>query len=221
MARILVLCLLLPIAVLVAQGQTPGTVQASGSATINVNPDQAQLTVGVVTQGATAQEAGSQNASQTTAMLSALTSVLGNNGKVQTIGYSVSPQYNNKQPAQITGYMASNTVQVTLYDLSRIGRLIDAANGAGANHVSSLNFGLQNPEPTMEQALSQAAAQARARAAAIASGLGSKTGAVVSAQQGGSVIPVIGLAGAASPTPIETGTVAVSATVTVTLALTQ
>lgn len=221
MARILLVSLLLPVAAVVAQAQTPGTVQASGSATINVNPDQAHLTVGVVTQASTAQDAASQNATQTTAMLAALTSVLGNRGMVQTIAYSVSPRYNNAQPAAIIGYTASNTVQATVYDLSLIGKLIDAANGAGANNVGGLNFGLQDSEPTMQQALSQAAAQARARAAAIASGLGSKTGAVVAAQQGGSVIPVPGLAGTSTPTPIQTGMVAVSATVTVTMALTQ
>jgi len=70
--------------------------------------------------------------------------------------------------------------------------------------------------------LGQAAKQARAHADAIAAGLGAKTGAVVSAQEGGSVSPVViaGTAGAA-PTPIQTGQVSVSASVTITVQLAQ
>src|ERR671930_199953 len=80
---------------LLAQAQGPGTVQATGTATISVAPDQAQFTAGVITQGASAQDAAQQNATQTAAMLNALKSVLGTSGTVQTVGYSVSPRYNN------------------------------------------------------------------------------------------------------------------------------
>jgi uncharacterized protein YggE len=52
--------------------------------------------------------------------------------------------------------------------------------------------------------------------------LGAKTGAVVSAQEGGSVSPVL-IAGAAAavPTPIQTGQVSVTASVTITVQLAQ
>jgi len=124
-----------------AQTQS-GTVQANGTATISVVPDQAQFTAGVITQASTAQDAAQQNATQTAAMLTALKSVLGNNGTVQTVGYSVSPRYNNSQPPTVTGYTASNTVQVTTINLNLVGPLIDAANGAGANNISGISFSL-------------------------------------------------------------------------------
>src|ERR1044072_2135579 len=99
------LCSLLILIAMVLQAQTQGagTVQASGTATISVAPDQAQLTAGVITQAATAQDAAQQNATQTAAMLAAIKSVLGSNGTVQTVGYSVSPRYNNSQPPTVTG----------------------------------------------------------------------------------------------------------------------
>ena len=73
-----------------------------------------------------------------------------------------------------------------------------------------------------QQALGLAAKQARAHADAIAAGLGARTGAVVSAQEGGGVSPVV-IAGtvAAAPTPIQTGQVSVTASVTITVQLTQ
>ena len=219
----LLICLPLLAGALLAQ-TSPSAIQATGSATIAVNPDQAQLSVGVVTQSTTAQDAGQQNATLTTTVLNALKTVLGTAGTIQTIGYSVSPRYSTTQgqTSVIIGYTASNTVEVTTYDLSLIGKLIDTANQAGANSVGNLSFGLQNPEPVTEQALGQAAKQALAHANAIAGGLGAKTGNVISAQEGSSVTPVVmpGVAATAS-TPIQTGTVSVSASVTISVRLIQ
>jgi hypothetical protein len=221
----LLICLPLLAAALLAQTSS-GTIQAVGSATISVNPDQAELNVGVVTQGATAQDAGQQNATLTTTVLNALKGVLGTAGTIQTISYSISPRYSTTQgqTSVIIGYTASNTVEVTTTDLSIIGRLIDTANQAGANSVGNLSFGLQNPEPVMEQALGQAAKQAQAHANAIAAGLGAKTGVVRSAQEGATVTPILvgGVAStAAVPTPIQTGTVSVTASVTISVQLIQ
>lgn len=209
-----------------AQTQSAGTIQATGNASISVNPDQASIDVSVMTQGATAQQAAQQNASQTNNVIGALKQVLGSSGTVQTVSYSVYPNYSTTpgQTSQITGYTVNNTVRATTTDLSLPGPLIDAANQAGAGSVGNLSFGLQNPEPYQEQALTAAAKQAQAHAAAIAAGLGVKAGGIVSAQEGSSeTIPVVmtGTAAAGTSTPIKSGLVTVSATVTITVQLTQ
>src|ERR1035437_5901258 len=132
-----------------AQTTAPGTVQATGTVTLSVNPDQAQLDVSVITQGSTAQQAAQQNATQTTTVINALKQVLGASGTVQTVSYSGYPNYSST-PGQynvVTGYTASNTVRVTTNDLTQPGPLIDTANQAGASSVSNLTFGLQNPDP--------------------------------------------------------------------------
>jgi uncharacterized protein YggE len=210
---------------LLGQASAQSAIQATGNATIYVKPDQAQLDVGVTTSGSTAQSAAQQNATATTAVISALTSALGSSGTIQTIGYSVYPNYTYPGPNQspvLNGYTASNTIQVTTFDLSITGKLIDTANQAGANSVGGLTFGVQNPEPAKQQALTAAAKQALAHAAAIAAGLGAKTGAVLSAQEGATVAPIpvaAGAAAAGTTTPIQTGTVSVTATVTITVQL--
>src|SRR5262249_53120157 len=96
------------------------TVQASGNATIYVNPDQAQLDAGVITNAQTAQDAVQQNATMTTAVLTAIKAVLGSTGTVQTVSYSANPRYSNGsgQTSIIVGYTVSNTVRVTTSDLS-------------------------------------------------------------------------------------------------------
>jgi uncharacterized protein YggE len=215
------------LAISIAAAQTPNSVQASGSATRNVNPDMAQLNVGVVTQATTAQAAADQNAATTDAVIKALQGVLSSAGTIKTLYYSISPRYVSSAGQQtLAGYIVTNTLQVTTTVVGRVGPLIDAANAAGANSISGPFFGLQNPDPEVQLALAAAAKEALAHASAIAGGLGAKTGAVISAQEGSTVRPLLEGAGsgptaASVPTPIQTGTVSVSAYVSVTVALVQ
>lgn len=213
-----------------ALAQTPavrqGYVQASGSANLSVKPDQALLQLAVVTTAATANDASTQNASQVTAVLAALTGVLGASANIQTLSYTLQPNYNYPPNGQqmLTGYTATNTVQATILDLSVIGKVIDAGIAAGANRVQGLLFGLQNDQPQRTQALKMAAVQAKANADAMASGLGLTTGAVILVSQGATSTPsplvLTGVvSGAQAPTPIENGVVNVQATVTIQVAI--
>jgi uncharacterized protein YggE len=220
--------LLLTIAGMAVAQTTPAanSVQASGSATRQVKPDMAQLNIGVVTQATTAQAAADQNATTADAVIKALQGVLASTGTIETLYYSISPRYVNSGGQQtLAGYIVTNTLKVTTTDVNRVGRLIDASNSAGANSISGPYFGLVNSEPEVALALAAASKQALAHASAIASGLGARTGAVLSAQEGSVVRPIDGsMAGGAATTtatPIQTGTVNVTAHVTVTVALVQ
>ena len=140
------LLLMLSCSAMAAQTAAP-SVQANGSATLTAKPNQAQLDVGVVTNGATAQDASQKNAGLSETVQAALSKLLGSAGTLQTVSYYVTPRYSTapNQPSVIIGYTAGNTVRVTTSDLSQIGLLIAAANQAGANSVGGLSFGLQNP----------------------------------------------------------------------------
>jgi uncharacterized protein YggE len=222
-AGVLVTLLIVSSGALMAQ-TAASTIQSSGTGSIHVSPDQAQLIVSVVTQGSTAQDAGQQNATTTTAVIAALKSVIGASGTVETIGYSVYPRYNQPNATTIVGYTATNTVQVITTNLSVVGTLIDTANQSGASVVGGLSFGLQDPEPATQQALTKAAQVALQHAGAIATGVGRHVGAVISASEGYTYAPGIadaptGGAAAAPTTPVQTGTVTVTATVSLTVQL--
>jgi uncharacterized protein len=212
---------------LIASAQTPAPpafVRAIGNATVPVKPDKATIQFSVVTTASTAQDAASQNANIVNAVLTALGTVLGPNPNIQTLSYSLNPNYNYPQNGQpvLTGYTASNTVQVILTDLSLIGKVIDTGIQAGANRVQGLQFGLQDDQPIRAQALKMATAQAKANADAMASGLGQHTGAAIAIQEGATSTPMPVLAGtatASATTPVETGVVNVQASVTLDVAL--
>ena len=195
------------------------SVRASGTATISVNPDQAQISATVTTQGMTAQAASSQNATQSAAVLSALTQLLGAGANIKTINYSVTPNYNyppNGGIPILTGFTANNTVEVTLSGVTTVGTVIDTAIQAGATSVSGIRFSLKDPEPPRRQALQQAALVAKSHADAMAGALGGTVGAVLVLQEGSSVQPITGtftVAAGATATPVQSGLIEVSATV--------
>jgi uncharacterized protein YggE len=201
------------------------SVQATGEAVIQTSPDQAQFTIGVVTEAPSAQDAAAQNASQMQTTLADLRRALGAGGQIHTSGYSLQPNYRSApdggQPT-IKNFIASNTVVVTTSDLAGLGKLIDVVLGGGANRIQSSQFMLKNDAPVRAQALGEAARQAKGNAEAMAAALGLQLGRVVLLEQGSPQVirPVVrqfAAAAMASPTAIEPGTVEVHATVTLTM----
>jgi uncharacterized protein YggE len=210
-----------------APGSRPSSVQATGEAVVHVKPDQAKLSIGVVTEAATAQAAAAHNATQLQAALDKLRSVLGTSGEIRTVGYSLTPNYQypgNGGTPTIKGYTASNTVEVTSWDLAGIGKLIDAVSEAGANRIQGLQFGLKDEAPARAQALRQAVEAAKSNADAMAGALGMKLGRVLLLEQGSPAVvrPVMRAMAAnlaPQPTPVEPGNVEVQASVTLTVEL--
>jgi uncharacterized protein len=201
-------------------------VRANGEATVSAKPDRAEISIGVITQASSAQAAAIQNATQTTQVLSSLKQTLGSGGEIKTSGYSISPQYYYAEGKnKLTGYQASNTVLVTVNDLSLVGKVIDSASSSGANNINNIAFSLRNDAAVRQRALAEATANARAAAEAIAKALDVRVVGVLRAET--TQEPVIRPINArmmamaanapAAPTPVETGDVDVHAAVTVTV----
>ena len=127
---------------------------------------------------------------------------------------------------QASGVKAIRTVEATVSDLNLPGKIIDTAIQAGANRVDSLRFSIKDDQPLRIQALRSAALQARAHADAIALGLGVRLGSVLGAAEGFSVGIVVADrstlgATAAAPTPVQPGSIDVTATVTLEIEIAQ
>jgi uncharacterized protein len=202
-------------------------VRASGDATVTAKPDRAEITIGVTTRANTAAEASARNASQSTEVLKAMETALGSAGKVKTTGFSINAQYDysNNHAPKLTGYECSNTVLVTVDDLSRVGKVIDAATASGANNINGIAFTLRDDSGPRAEALAAAAVKARANAEAIAKALNLRVGAVLQAQpeetpnvvRPAFAMRAMSVSAAPAPTPIEAGDLTIHAAVTVTL----
>lgn len=199
-------------------------IQATGEATVSVKPDRAVIDIGVVTEETTAAGAALKNATQTETVLANFRGLVNTRGHVTTATYSVRPNYRVPKPgaAQVlVGYGVTNTVEVTLDDLSLLSKVIDAATQAGANSIQGLRFELKDSSVVHARALRLAAEQAKANADAMAAGVGLKLGRIVSIEEPTTEEPFAYhkraaapmQAGLQAPTPIEIGTLDFTATV--------
>jgi uncharacterized protein len=205
--------------------QPVSSIRVTGEARVTARPDRVQIDIGVTTRAPTSQEAATRNARDVDAVLAALRKATPA-AELKTISYSLNPNYqyhpNGGEPT-IDGYLASNIVQVTLDDLAKIGAVIDSAAQAGANHVQGIQFTLRDQDAVRAEALRKAAAQARTEADVLAAALGLRVVRVLTVEENSPhVTPVRVYAGAAPraamaaapPTPVEAGTLDVTANVT-------
>jgi uncharacterized protein YggE len=209
-------------------GRLPPHIRTTGEATVTARPDRAMIDVGVVTQADTSQAAVTQNAQKLEATLARLRQLLGAGADIKAISYSVTPNYQypreGGQPT-IAGYTANNIVRVTLDDLTKVGSVIDTATQGGANQIQNLRFTLKDESPVKAQALREAAMKARAEAQALAAALNLTIVRVHSVVGAGS--PVIQPRDVAfakaqgASTPIDPGTIEISATVSLTVEVNQ
>jgi uncharacterized protein len=196
---------------------TGTTITVTGNGTVDATPDQASFDFGVTTNGATAAEALNRNSSQAQAIVDALEKSGVDASDIQTTQVSLWPQ-TSTDGREITGYQASNSVQVTAA-LGKSGALVDAAVAAGANNVDGPNLDTADKSALYDQALKQALGDAKDKAQAIAAGAGLTLNSVVTLREGGDVsqpLPMFDMATAAKAVPIEAGTQHIQASVTVT-----
>ncbi len=204
----------------------PPAATANGEAIINVEPDQAQIDIGVVTQARNAPDAAKENSDKLARVMTAVKKLLGKGDEIKTAGYSLNPNYRYPQGGkpEITGYTASNTLRIKTGNLEIVGKLIDAAMQAGANNINRLAFTLKDEQAAQLDALRQASQRAKAKADEIASALGLKIVRVLAVTEGDRGVRPITMPLArgaqveamAAPTPIEAGTIEVRSSVTLT-----
>jgi uncharacterized protein YggE len=154
-------------------------------------PDVATLSAGVVTQAADANAAMRANATQMDKVIAAIKAAGIAERDIRTSGISLNPQYKyvENQSPTITGYQASNTVDLKVRDVARLGKVLDALVASGANQVNGPNFEIDQPEPVYDQARRDALQKAQARAEMYAKALGLKVRRIVSISEGGGYRP--------------------------------
>ena len=185
-----------------ASAQTPsatGYAVAADSTLLSVSataeasrvPDIATISTGVVTQAADANAAMRANAQQMDKVREAIKAAGIADRDVQTSGINLHPQYRyaENQPPTITGYQATNTVNVKVRDLTKLGKVLDAFVASGANQVNGPSFEIDKPDEAYDEARLAALKKAQARARTYADALGLQVRRIVSVSEGGGSLP--------------------------------
>ena len=205
----------------------PPSVTANGEAVITVEPDQAQIDIGVVTQARNAPDAAKENAEKLARVMGEIKKILSQGDELKTASYSLNPNYRYPQGGkpEIVGYTATNVLHIKTGNLQNVGKLIDTAMQSGANTIQRLVFTLKDEQNAQVQALRAASTKARSKAEEIADALGLKIVRILAVNEGErGVRPIIPPQArtvqadvmAAAPTPVEAGTIEVRSSVTLT-----
>ena len=204
-------------------GQARITVEAGGQA--SATPDVLTIDIGVTVNDPTATAALADANGRADTLTTALKTSGVTPADIQSTDFSISP---TTTPAGvITGYQVSNTLLVTLRDLTDAGQAIDtAASSVGdAIRINGLCFSVSNTGNVDGRARADAVETAAAHARAMTSAAHESLGAICSISDTTSGptpedFSAAGLtAGAATPVPLEPGTQQASAEVTVVYAI--
>jgi uncharacterized protein len=216
-------------AALGTNGSTPSGISISAQGTAQGAPDVAYVTLGVQSTATTAADAMNQTSSAMTAIISKLQGLGIDKKDIKTGVVNLQPQMNQPKGDQnaapvIVGYFASNTLRITVNDLTKVGSALDVSLAAGANSIQGVQFDIKDDSALQNQALTDAVKTARARADVVAAGLGLKVTGVQSVQINSyTPVPFSGGVMAAAPraavdnsVPVEAGQISVTASVQVT-----
>jgi uncharacterized protein YggE len=233
------LCFVLPallLAPVFAQAQTRSDSAATPSITVGgegemrAKPDQAEISVGVVTEAETAEAAVQKNNEAMEKLLDALRRAGIAKKDVQTTDFNVSPirdyDRENKQSPRIVGYRVVNQVQVQVHKLDRLGEILDTLVQHGANQIHGVSFSIGDEREVLDQARLKAMANARRKAQLYAEAADAKLGHVLSIEEISSPAPPRPMyaperlqAAAASAVPVAPGEQTLTVNITVTYKL--
>lgn len=210
------------------------TVQGTGQATLP--PDVARVSFTVENTSVTVATSQAATTKQTNAALAFVKERGIDDKDMKTLSYNISPQYSYPNPCQsgmpcpdynrapkIIGYQVSQTIQVTMRDLSAVGELL---GGLGTLEVQSVNgpaFALDDSTAGYSAARADAISKAKEQAELLAKQLGVRLGKIVnfSESSSGYPYPMYGMGGGISeskaPTPdVPAGENTYSASVSIT-----
>jgi uncharacterized protein YggE len=210
-----------------AQSDLPPAISVTGEAQISVPPDLAHIDAGVTSDANTARDASDTNNAAMGHVLAALKRAGIDEKDFQTSRVSLTPEYapNRSGPTPITGYHASNHVNIRLHDITKVANVIDTLIGAGANDIGSVSFSVSDASRLLDDAREKAVADARRKAEIYAKAAGVTLGAPLSISEEGTAQPVfrtkMAAPMAAAATPIAQGEETLSISVNVTWAIKQ
>jgi len=181
-------------AIAAAQVQTVPVAMMSGtrldvsaSGEVTRIPDLAIISAGVQTLQPTASAAIEENAARMERVRAALKRAGIEDRDIQTASINLNPEYvyDQNRPPRLTGYRATNTVNIKFRDLKRTGAILDALVAEGANQINGPSLTIDKPESALDEARTKAIANGRARADLYARALGMRVVRLISVSEGG------------------------------------
>ena len=142
---------------------------------------------------------------------------------IATRRIELSPTYDYSESGQrLTGYLARQTLDVTVRRLDELPAVMDRSVAAGADQVASVTLGVADEAGALREARTAAVADARARAETLAVAAGIRVGrptAIREAPREGPIVPYATMEARSADTPVAPGIIEVTVRVEVTYSI--
>ena len=161
----------------ITTSSTTKSINIIGDGEVNATPDIAYLFLGVTTDKSTTTEALKANSTAMSNIMAAIKKEGLKDEDIKTSNYNLSPKYDYDKATEksiLVGYTVSNTLNVTVKDISKVGQIIDTAVASGANISNGVSFGISDYGKYYNMALVNALSNAQSKAQAIANSLNIK-----------------------------------------------
>ncbi|MCT2536125.1 SIMPL domain-containing protein [Aquibacillus koreensis] len=143
--------------------------KVNGVGKISVEPNIAEIQVGVVTKDTNVTQAQQANSQVINKIIDSLASLQVSGNNIQTADYFIIPQYDYEDGTSIfTGYQVTHMLSIIIENLRFVGEVIDTAVQQGANRVSNINFKVKDEQFYYQQALTKALENGVAKAQTMA-----------------------------------------------------
>jgi len=155
------------------------TIAVTGEAKEAVTPDQAVITASVVSRNRDLNEAKQNNDAQMDKVVQIAKEFSIPRDKIIPSNMNINPEYiynNTTQKQEMTGYVVSRTLRITMTKLDIHERVLSALVNAKIDQVSGVEFSLANPDAVSDRLRVKAVENARTRAEALAAAAGVKLG---------------------------------------------
>lgn len=190
------------------------SIVVEGTATRDVAPDMAVVTLGVTTDRPKAQDAARDNGKTVKGLVDEIAATGVPATDVATVRATLSPLYDtpkNGDTPRLRGFRATNTVEIRLRKLETAGDLAGRLVDLGANELQGIDLGVSDPEPILDDLRAEAARNAKHRAELYADALGVKLGSVMLIQPETGAMPMERAFKTAMPAPMAATSVPVAA----------
>lgn len=157
--------------------QRINTIVVSGTGEIYAKPDLGLITLSVVSEAATVQQAITENTLKMNKVIGFIKEKGIEEKDLKTTNFSINPRYEYQPTTNkrtLVGYEARQSLEVKIRDLSKTGSILEGATKFGANEVGDLRFVIDNEEELRAQAREEAIKKAKTKAEILAKQLGVK-----------------------------------------------
>lgn len=159
-------------------------ITVSGSETVKVVPDKAEISLCVVTEDKNAETCQQDNTENLNQLLEYLKGQGFEDSSIATSGFSLNPRYDWSSGSQtLVGYQMRTEVTVSDVPMDQTGGILTNAVANGANEINYVSYYSSGYDEAYNEALTKAVELAKSKGEAIAEAGGKKLGEVYRIQE--------------------------------------